>query len=51
MAHEDKGKYFKKHPAGSKVDDDLKQEIINHIKKIILPAKSGGNSRRSRLFA
>ena len=32
MAHEDKGKYFKKHPEGSKVDDELKQEIINHIK-------------------
>jgi hypothetical protein len=32
MAHEDKGKYFKKHPAGSKVDDDLKQEIINQVK-------------------
>jgi hypothetical protein len=33
MTHEDKGKYFEKHPAGSKVDDDFKQEIINRIKK------------------
>ena len=32
MAHEDKGKYFKKHPAGSKVDDELKQEIISQVK-------------------
>ena len=32
MAHEDKGKYFKKHPEGSKVDDDLKQEIISQVK-------------------
>jgi hypothetical protein len=32
MAHEDKDKYVKKHPAGSKVDDDLKQEIINQVK-------------------
>lgn len=32
MTHEDKGKYFKKHPEGSKVDDDLKQEIINQVK-------------------
>ena len=33
MTHADKDKYFKKHTEGSKVDDDLKQEIINHIKK------------------
>jgi hypothetical protein len=33
MTHADKGKYIKKHPEGSKVDDDLKQEIINQIKK------------------
>ena len=33
MTHADKGKYIKKHPEGSKVDDDLKQEIVNHIKK------------------
>ena len=32
MAHEDKGKYFKKHPEGSKVDDELKQEIISQVK-------------------
>jgi hypothetical protein len=33
MTHEDKGKYFKKYPEGSKVDDDLRQEIVNQIKK------------------
>ena len=33
MTHADKGKYSKKHPEGSKVDDDLKQEIVNQIKK------------------
>jgi hypothetical protein len=32
MTHEDKGKYFKKHPDGSKVDDELKQEIISQVK-------------------
>jgi hypothetical protein len=32
MAHEDKGKYFKKHPDGSKVDDDLKKEICEQVK-------------------
>jgi len=32
MAHEDKGKYFKKHPEGTKVRDDLKQEILKQAK-------------------
>jgi hypothetical protein len=32
MTHDDKGKYFKKHPEGSKVDDELKQEIISQVK-------------------
>jgi hypothetical protein len=32
MTHLDKDKYFKKHPDGSKVDDDLKQEIIEQVK-------------------
>jgi hypothetical protein len=32
MTHEDKGKYFKKHPEGSTVDDELKQEILNQVK-------------------
>jgi len=32
MTHEDKGKYFRKHPAGSEVDDDLKKEICEQVK-------------------
>ncbi|MCX5848032.1 MAG: hypothetical protein NTW65_01085 [Deltaproteobacteria bacterium] len=32
MTHADKDKYFKKHPDGSKVDDELKQEIISQVK-------------------
>jgi hypothetical protein len=32
MTHLDKGKYFKKRPENSKVDDDLKQEITKNIK-------------------
>ena len=28
MAHQDKGKFFEKHPAGTKVPEDLKQEIF-----------------------
>ena len=31
MAHEDKGKYFKKHPEGTKVPEDLKQEILKQV--------------------
>ena len=32
MTHLDKDKYFKKHPDGSKVDDDLKREIFSQVK-------------------
>lgn len=32
MAHQDKGKYFKKHPEGTKVAEDLKQEILKQVK-------------------
>jgi hypothetical protein len=32
MAHEDKGKFFKKHPQNSKIDEDLKNEIIEQVK-------------------
>ncbi|MBP1710130.1 MAG: conserved hypothetical cytosolic protein [Deltaproteobacteria bacterium] len=32
MAHQDKGKYFKKHPDGTKVREDLKQEILKQVK-------------------
>ena len=32
MTHMDKGKYFKKHPEGTKVGEDLKQEILKQAK-------------------
>jgi hypothetical protein len=32
MAHEDKGKYFMKHPKNYKIDEDLKKEIIEQVK-------------------
>ncbi len=32
MAHEDKGKFYAKHPEGTKVDDTLKQEILKATK-------------------
>jgi hypothetical protein len=32
MTHLDKGKYFEKHPKDSKINNDLKQEIIVQVK-------------------
>lgn len=32
MSHADKGKYFKKHPQDTKIDEDLKKEIIEQVK-------------------
>ena len=32
MTHADKGKYFTKHPKNSKIDEDLKKEIIEQVK-------------------
>lgn len=32
MAHEDKGKYFKKHPEGTTVSETLKQEILKRTR-------------------
>lgn len=32
MAHQDKGKFFTKHPEGTKVAEDLKQEILKQTK-------------------
>lgn len=32
MTHEDKGKYFKKHPEGTTVNEDLKKEILEQVK-------------------
>lgn len=31
MAHQDKGKFFEKHPVDTKVPEDLKQEILNQV--------------------
>ncbi|KAF0154972.1 MAG: hypothetical protein FD159_2376 [Syntrophaceae bacterium] len=31
MVHQDKGKFFEKHPVGTKVPEDLKQEILNQV--------------------
>jgi len=39
MAHEDKGKYFKKHPQDTKIDEDLKKEILEQVKNNSMSCK------------
>jgi hypothetical protein len=39
MTHEDKGKFFAKHPKGTKIDDDLKKEILEQVKNNSISCK------------
>jgi hypothetical protein len=39
MAHTDKGKYFKKHDQNIEIDEDLKNEIIEHAKNKSISCK------------
>ena len=39
MTHGDKGKYFKKHPDGTPVDEDLKKEILEQVKNNSISCK------------
>lgn len=39
MTHEDKGKFFTKHPKGTKIDDDLKKEILEQVKNNSISCK------------
>ena len=39
MTHVDKGKYFKKHPDGTPVDEDLKKEILEQVKNNSISCK------------
>ncbi len=47
MAHEDKGKYFKKHPEGTKVGEDLKQEIMKAAKDNNIACKAAEKISKS----
>jgi hypothetical protein len=40
MAHEDKGKYFKKHPAGTSVSDKLKEAVLKSAKENNISCKA-----------
>lgn len=48
MAHEDKGKYFKKHPEGTKVKEDLKQEILKQVKDNNIACKAAEKIAQNR---
>jgi hypothetical protein len=39
MTHEDKGKYFTKHPKDTKIDEDLKKEILEQVKNNSISCK------------
>lgn len=39
MTHEDKGKFFAKHPKDTKIDDDLKKEILEQVKNNSISCK------------
>jgi hypothetical protein len=39
MTHADKGKYFTKHPKDSKIDEDLKKEILEQVKNNSISCK------------
>lgn len=39
MTHEDKGKFFAKHPKDTKIDDDLKKEILDQVKNNSMSCK------------
>lgn len=39
MTHEDKGKFFAKHPQNTEVDEDLKKEILEQVKNNSMSCK------------
>jgi hypothetical protein len=39
MTHEDKGKFFAKHPKDTVIDDDLKKEILEQVKNNSITCK------------
>ena len=48
MTHVDKGKYFKKHPEGTKVAEELKQEILKQTKDNNISCKAAEKISQSR---
>lgn len=50
MAHEDKGKYFKKHPEGTQIGEPLRQEILNQAKDNNFSCKAAEKISQSSRF-
>jgi hypothetical protein len=48
MTHADKGKFFQKHPAETKIDEDLKQEIISQAKDNNLSCKAAEKTAQKK---
>jgi hypothetical protein len=51
MAHEDKGKYFKKHPAGTTVSDKLKEAVQKSAKNNNVSCKAAEKIAQSTGFS
>jgi len=51
MAHEDKGKYFKKHPEGTSVSEPLRQEILKQAKDNNFSCKAAEKISQSLRFS
>lgn len=39
MAHEDRGKYYAKHPQNTQIDEELKKEILEQVKNSSITCK------------
>ncbi|MDP2853894.1 MAG: hypothetical protein Q8O28_06575 [Smithellaceae bacterium] len=48
MTHLDKGKYFEKHPKQTKIDEDLKQEILKQSKDDNIACKAAEKISQKR---
>lgn len=48
MAHQDKGKYFEKHPKQTKIDEGLKQEIVQQTKDNNISCRSAEKISREK---
>jgi signal recognition particle receptor subunit beta len=48
MTHQDKGKYFKKHPEQTKISEDLKREILGQTKDNNISCKAAEKISREK---
>ena len=48
MTHLDKGKFFEKHPQGTEINEELKQEILRQAKENNIACKAAEKISRER---